>query len=46
VPPPARRWTPTPRTALGLVTSNPDDIDWADETRIAIEERVAMSPTP
>ena len=30
--------------ALGLVTSNPDDIDWADETRIAIEERVAMSP--
>lgn len=30
--------------ALGLVTANPDDIDWADETRIAIEERVAMSP--
>ena len=30
--------------ALGLVTSAPDDIDWADETRIAIEERVAMSP--
>ena len=30
--------------ALGLVTSNPDDIDWADEIRIAIEERVAMSP--
>ncbi|MEY4645887.1 MAG: hypothetical protein RLZZ596_2718 [Pseudomonadota bacterium] len=29
---------------LGLVTSAPDDIDWADETRIAIEERVAMSP--
>jgi benzoyl-CoA-dihydrodiol lyase len=29
---------------LGLVTSNPDDIDWSDETRIAIEERVAMSP--
>lgn len=29
---------------LGLVTSNPDDIDWADEVRIAIEERVAMSP--
>jgi benzoyl-CoA-dihydrodiol lyase len=44
-PPPARRWTPTPRLRLGLVTSNPDDIDWADETRIAIEERVAMSPT-
>ena len=30
--------------AVGLVTANPDDIDWADETRIAIEERVAMSP--
>ena len=30
--------------AVGLVTSNPDDIDWADEVRIAVEERVAMSP--
>ena len=30
--------------ALGLVTANPDDIDWAEEVRIAIEERVAMSP--
>ncbi|MFM1992141.1 MAG: hypothetical protein RJA99_5098 [Pseudomonadota bacterium] len=30
--------------ALGLVTSAPDDIDWADEVRIAVEERVAMSP--
>ncbi len=30
--------------AVGLVTSNPDDIDWVDETRIAIEERVSMSP--
>ena len=29
---------------LGLVTSSPDDIDWADEVRIAIEERVSMSP--
>ena len=29
---------------LGLVTSNPDDIDWADELRIAIEERTSMSP--
>ena len=26
------------------MTSDPDDIDWADEVRIAIEERVAMSP--
>ena len=30
--------------ALGLVTSNPDDIDWTDEVRIAIEERVSMNP--
>jgi benzoyl-CoA-dihydrodiol lyase len=29
---------------LGLVTSSPDDIDWTDEVRIAIEERVSMSP--
>ena len=29
---------------LGLVTAAPDDIDWADEVRIAVEERVAMSP--
>jgi len=29
---------------LGLVTSSPDDIDWADEVRIALEERAAMSP--
>ncbi len=30
--------------ALGLVTANPDDIDWTDEVRIAIEERVSMNP--
>jgi benzoyl-CoA-dihydrodiol lyase len=29
---------------LGLVTSTPDDIDWEDEVRIAIEERASMSP--
>ncbi len=29
---------------VGLITSNPDDIDWADEVRLAVEERVAMSP--
>jgi benzoyl-CoA-dihydrodiol lyase len=29
---------------LGLVTAAPDDIDWDDEVRIAIEERAAMSP--
>jgi benzoyl-CoA-dihydrodiol lyase len=30
--------------ALGLVTANPDDIDWADEVRLALEQRAAMSP--
>jgi benzoyl-CoA-dihydrodiol lyase len=29
---------------LGLITAAPDDIDWADEVRIAIEERASMSP--
>jgi benzoyl-CoA-dihydrodiol lyase len=29
---------------LGLITSNPDDIDWADEVRMALEERASMSP--
>lgn len=29
---------------LGLVTAAPDDIDWGDEIRIAVEERAAMSP--
>jgi len=29
---------------LGLVTMSPDDIDWEDDVRIAIEERVSLSP--
>jgi benzoyl-CoA-dihydrodiol lyase len=29
---------------LGLVTSTPDDIDWDDEVRIAVEERASLSP--
>jgi benzoyl-CoA-dihydrodiol lyase len=29
---------------LGLVTAAPDDIDWEDEIRMALEERAAMSP--
>lgn len=28
----------------GLVTFAPDDIDWDDEVRLAIEERVSLSP--
>ena len=30
--------------ALGLVTAALDDIDWADEIRLALESRAAMSP--
>ena len=30
--------------ALGLVTFAPDDIDWDDEVRVAIEERASFSP--
>jgi benzoyl-CoA-dihydrodiol lyase len=30
--------------ALGLVTIAPDEIDWEDDVRIAIEERVSLSP--
>jgi len=29
---------------LGLVTFIPDDIDWEDEVRLAVEERKAISP--
>ena len=29
---------------LGLVTFAPDDIDWEDEVRIAVEERASFSP--
>ncbi|MFH5821927.1 2,3-epoxybenzoyl-CoA dihydrolase [Georgenia sp. AZ-5] len=29
---------------LGLVTMTPDDIDWDDELRIALEERASLSP--
>ena len=30
--------------ALGLITFAPDDIDWDDEVRLAIEERASLSP--
>ena len=29
---------------LGLVTVAPDDLDWEDELRLAIEERTSLSP--
>jgi benzoyl-CoA-dihydrodiol lyase len=30
--------------ALGLVTAAPDELDWPDEVRLAVEERAALSP--
>jgi benzoyl-CoA-dihydrodiol lyase len=30
--------------ALGLVTTTPDELDWDDEIRIALEERASLSP--
>jgi benzoyl-CoA-dihydrodiol lyase len=29
---------------LGLVTDAPDELDWEDEIRVAIEERMSLSP--
>ncbi|CAG9172064.1 2,3-epoxybenzoyl-CoA dihydrolase [Cupriavidus respiraculi] len=30
--------------SLGLITAAPDDIDWEDEIRLALEERASLSP--
>ncbi len=30
--------------ALGLVTATPDELDWDDEIRLALEERASLSP--
>jgi len=35
---------PAQALKLGLVTVTPDDLDWEDEIRIAIEERASLSP--
>jgi benzoyl-CoA-dihydrodiol lyase len=35
---------PEQALALGLVTVAPDDLDWEDEVRVAVEERVSLSP--
>jgi benzoyl-CoA-dihydrodiol lyase len=34
----------TDAQALGLVTAAPDELDWDDEIRIALEERASLSP--
>jgi benzoyl-CoA-dihydrodiol lyase len=36
--------TPEKAIELGLVTFAPDDIDWEEEVRIAVEERASLSP--
>ncbi len=35
---------PQEALAAGLITFAPDDLDWDDEVRMAIEERAALSP--
>jgi benzoyl-CoA-dihydrodiol lyase len=35
---------PDAALAAGLVTFAPDDIDWDDEVRVAVEERASLSP--
>ncbi|MFI6629169.1 2,3-epoxybenzoyl-CoA dihydrolase [Nonomuraea fuscirosea] len=39
-----RRLGPGEALELGLVTFAPDDLDWDDEVRLALEERAALSP--
>ncbi|WP_406277377.1 2,3-epoxybenzoyl-CoA dihydrolase [Nocardia sp. NBC_00881] len=36
--------SPAQAAELGLVTAAPDDIDWEDEIRLAVEGRAALSP--
>ncbi|MGW4483347.1 2,3-epoxybenzoyl-CoA dihydrolase [Amycolatopsis sp. NPDC004368] len=36
--------TPAETVELGLVTDAPDDLDWEDEIRIALESRASLSP--
>ncbi|NOT62458.1 MAG: benzoyl-CoA-dihydrodiol lyase [Acidobacteria bacterium] len=38
------RFDTTTADAIGLITVAPDDLDWDDEIRLAIEERTALSP--
>jgi len=37
-------FNPEEAMEAGLITASPDDLDWEDEIRIAIEERASMSP--
>ncbi len=40
----AASFGPEEALAAGLVTFAPDELDWQDEVRIALEERAALSP--
>ena len=40
----AASFGPEEALAAGLVTFAPDELDWEDEVRIALEERAALSP--
>jgi benzoyl-CoA-dihydrodiol lyase len=39
-----KAFTASEALPAGLVTSAPDDLDWDDEVRLAIEGRAALSP--
>jgi benzoyl-CoA-dihydrodiol lyase len=39
-----RALSATEALILGLVTATPDELDWEDEIRIALEERASLSP--
>ncbi len=38
------RFTPAEALEAGLATAAPDELDWDDELRIAIDERLSLSP--
>ena len=39
-----RRFDTEEADETGLITFAPDDLDWEDEIRVAIEERTSLSP--
>jgi benzoyl-CoA-dihydrodiol lyase len=39
-----RELAPVEALELGLITAAPDELDWADEIRMMLEERASMSP--
>jgi benzoyl-CoA-dihydrodiol lyase len=39
-----RELAPGEALGLGLITAAPDELDWADEIRMVLEERASMSP--